>query len=255
MDVRILGAHVSEIADAKPTALVVDETLALDAGSLCSGLTLDEQRKLKAILITHYHYDHVKDLPMIGMNFAYHGCLDVYATATVFQALSTHLLDGKLYPNFLQWPDSQPALNFIRMEEYGRITIAGYSVMALPVPHGVPAVGFHVASPEGKSLFFTGDTAGGLSGCWEHISPELFITEMSWPQDMEAWARKTTHLSPQILRTDLVEFRRLKGYLPQIVLIHLDPAHESEVAAEVAEIARELDASIALGREGMVISI
>jgi ribonuclease BN (tRNA processing enzyme) len=255
MEIRILGAHVTEIASAKTTALVIDGTLALDAGSLCSGLTLEDQRKLKAILLTHYHYDHVKDLPVIGMNFAYHGCLDVYGTTAVFEALSTHLLDGKLYPNFLEWPDLQPALNFIRLEEYGRIAIDGYSVMALPVPHGVPSVGFQVTSPEGKSLFFTGDTAGGLSNCWEHASPDVLVTEMSWPQKMEAWARKTTHLSPQILKADLLEFRRLKGYLPRTVLIHLDPAHESEIAAEVAEIARELDASIALGREGMLVSI
>ena len=255
MEVRILGAHVTEIAGAKPTALVINGTLALDAGSLCSGLTLHDQRKLKAVLITHYHYDHVKDLPMIGMNFAYHGCLDVYGTTTVLEALSTHLLDGKLYPNFLKWPDLQPALNFIRLEEYERISIDGYGVMAFPVPHGVPSVGFQVTSPEGKSLFFTGDTAGGLSACWEHVSPELLITELSWPQEMEAWARRTTHLSPQLLRRELLEFRKLKGYVPRTVLIHLDPAHESEVAAEVAEIAQELGASIALGREGMTVSV
>jgi ribonuclease BN (tRNA processing enzyme) len=222
---------------------------------LCSGLTLHDQRKLKAVLITHYHYDHVKDLPMIGMNFAYHGCLDVYGTTAVFEALSTHLLDGKLYPNFLKWPDLQPALNFIRLEEYERISIDGYGVMAFPVPHGVPSVGFQVTSPEGKSLFFTGDTAGGLSACWEHVSPELLITELSWPQEMEAWARRTTHLSPQLLRRELLEFRKLKGYVPRTVLIHLDPAHESEVAAEVAEIAQELGASITLGREGMTVSV
>jgi hypothetical protein len=39
------------------------------------------------------------------------------------------------------------------------------------------------------------------------------------------------------------------------VLIHLDTAHESEVAAEVAEIAQELAASITLGREGMTVSV
>ncbi|MDM8001139.1 MAG: MBL fold metallo-hydrolase [Dehalococcoidia bacterium] len=255
MEIRILGAHVTEAADARPTSLVIDDILALDAGSLCSGLSIRSQRNLKAVLITHYHYDHVKDLPMIGMNFASYGCLDVYGIESVLEALSTHLLDGKLYPDFRQWPDSQPSLKFIKLDEYERITISGYSVMPVPVPHGVPTVGFHVTSPLGKSVFFTGDTAGGLEGCWEHIFPDLLITEMSWPQSMEAWAKKTTHLSPQVLKADLLEFRRLKGYLPRTVLIHLDPARESEVAAEVAEIARELDASIVLGREGMLVSV
>lgn len=255
MEVRILGAHLTEIGNAKPTALLIDGILAIDAGSLCSALTLQDQRKLKAVLITHWHYDHVKDLPMIGMNIAYYGCLDVYGTAALFEALATHLLDGKLYPNFLEWPNTRPALRFITLDEYERISVEGYGVVALPVPHGVPSVGFHVTSPEGRSLFFTGDTAGGLSRCWEHVSPDLLVTELTWPQKMEDWARRTTHLSPQLLRTELLEFRRLKGYVPRIVLIHLDPAHESEVASEMAEIARELDASITLGREGMTVPV
>jgi ribonuclease BN (tRNA processing enzyme) len=255
MEVQILGAHVTEIASAKTAALVIDGTLALDAGSLCSGLSVHDQRRLKAILITHYHYDHVKDLPMIAMNFAYHGAIGIYATSAVLEALSTHLLDGKLYPNFLEWPDSQPSLSFITLEEYERINIEGYSVAAVPVTHSVPSVGFQVTSPEGKRLFYTGDTAGGLSHCWEHVSPDLLITEMSWPQEMEAMARRTTHLCPGLLREELVEFRRLKGYVPRIVLIHLDPQHEAQLGQEVAEVARELGASITLGWEGMKVSV
>lgn len=255
MKVRILGAHLTEIASAKPTALVVDSILALDAGSLCSALTMDEQRKLRGVFITHYHYDHVRDLPLIGMNLAYRGCLNVYGTAATFDALSTHLLDGKLYPNFREWPESHPSLQFITLEGHARVAVEGYTVVALPVPHGVPSVGFQVISPEGRSLFFTGDTGGGLSSCWEHASPDLLITEMTWPRQMEAWAKRTTHLSPQLLRTELLEFRRLKGYVPRTVLVHLDPASESEVSAEVAEIAQELGVSITLGQEGMLVTV
>jgi ribonuclease BN (tRNA processing enzyme) len=40
----------------------VDDVLALDAGGLTSSLALSEQLGLKAVLITHRHYDHVKVL-------------------------------------------------------------------------------------------------------------------------------------------------------------------------------------------------
>ncbi len=255
MEVRILGAHQTEIGDARPTALVIDGLLAVDAGSLCSGLTLPDQRRLKALLITHQHYDHVKDLPMIGLNLAYHGCLEVYGTGALFEALSTHLLDGQLYPNFLDWPPGRPSLRFNRIEEYGRFDVEGYSVLALPVPHSVPSVGFQVTSPGGGSLFFTGDTGGGLSHCWQHIAPDLLVTELTFPGAMEDLARRKTHLSPPQLKAELLDFRRAKGYVPRVLLIHLDPAQEAAVASEVAGIARDLDASITLGREGMTVTV
>ncbi|TET86709.1 MAG: lactamase, partial [Dehalococcoidia bacterium] len=98
MEIEILGAHMTEVTNAKPTALVIDGVLALDAGSLCSSLTLSAQQKLKAILITHQHYDHIRDIPALAMNLSYQGVLQIYSTPPVFEVLSTHLLDGKIYP-------------------------------------------------------------------------------------------------------------------------------------------------------------
>lgn len=255
MEVRILGAHQTETGEARPTSLLIDGLLAIDAGSLCSGLELPDQVRLKAVLVTHHHYDHVKDLPMIGLNLAYRGCLEVYGTGVLFETLSTHLLDGQLYPNFLEWPPGRPSLRSHRIEEYRPFDAAGYSVLAVPVPHSVPAVGFQVTSPGGRRLFFTGDTGGGLSPCWEHVAPDLLITEMTFVGEMQDRARQKGHLSPPQLAAELAGFRQAKGYLPRVVLVHLDQAREAEVAAEVAGIARELEASITLGREGMTVNV
>lgn len=255
MEVRILGAHQTEIGEARPTSLLIDGLLAIDAGSLCSALALPDQLRLKAVLVTHHHYDHVKDLPMIGLNLAYLGSLEVYGTGVLFEALSTHLLDGQLYPNFLEWPTGRPSLRFNRIEEHRPFDAAGYSILAVPVPHSVPAVGFQVTSPGGRRLFFTGDTGGGLSHCWEHVAPDLLVTEMTFTGDMRDRARQKMHLSPPQLAAELAGFRRAKGYVPRVLLVHLDPARESEVAAEVAGIARDLDASINLAREGMTVTV
>lgn len=251
MEVEILGAHSVEIADAKLPALVIDEVLALDAGSLCSSLSLSDQQKLKAVLITHYHYDHVRDIPIIAMNLSQQAVLDVYSIPPVFEVLSTHLLDGKMYPNFLQWPEEQPAVRFTAIEPYEPTNIAGYSVLAIPVPHPVPTMGFQVTSSEGKKLFYTGDTGAGLSACWEYVSPDLIITELSLPHRMEEWARNVGHLTPQLLKAELLQFRKAKNYLPPTLLIHINPTFESEIEREVAEVAEELETSITLGREGM----
>jgi len=47
-------------------SLLVDEELAIDAGSLASGLTFEEQARLSAVLLSHGHYDHVRDVPAVG---------------------------------------------------------------------------------------------------------------------------------------------------------------------------------------------
>jgi ribonuclease BN (tRNA processing enzyme) len=189
------------------------------------------------------------------MNLSYQGALQVYSIPPVFKVLSTHLLNGKIYPNFLKWPEHQPAVKFIPIELYQPTNISGYSVLAVPVPHTVPAVGFQVASPEGKKVFYTGDTGVGLSACWEYVSPHLLVTEVSLPQQMEEWAIKVAHLTPGLLKAELLQFRQAKGYIPSTILIHINPALESEIEREVAQVAEELGASIALGREGMKIRL
>ena len=67
MHLRILGAHQLESRDHRLTALLVDGRLALDAGSLGRGLTLEEQGRIAAVALTHRHYDHLRDLPTLGM--------------------------------------------------------------------------------------------------------------------------------------------------------------------------------------------
>jgi ribonuclease BN (tRNA processing enzyme) len=246
---------MAEVAGAKLTALLVDDVLALDAGSLCSSLSLPAQQRLEAILLTHHHYDHVRDIPTLAMNIFKRGSITVYSVPSTFEVLSTHLLDGEMYPNFLEWPEGNPAVRFVAVKPYEPTNIGRYSVVAVPVAHGVPTVGFQVCSPEGKKAFYTGDTGFGLSSCWEHISPDLLITELTMPQRMEDWARKAAHLTPQLLKAELLEFRKLNGYTPPTILVHINPSFESEIEEEVAKVAQELEVSIALAHEGMKINL
>ncbi len=256
MEIQILGAHMTETATSRFPSLLIDGTLALDAGGLSSSLSLSDQQKLKAILLTHYHYDHIKDIPTLGMNF-YHfeRTLDIYSIPPVFEMISSNLLADGIYPKFFQWPEEKPALNFIVMEPYQPMNIDNYSILAVPVFHGVPAVGFQVTSAGGKRLFYTGDTGIGLSACWEYVSPDLLITEVSMPQRLEKRAVDAGHLSPQSLKSELLQFRKVKGYLPHIYIVHLNPFFEDEIEREVAEVAEELGVNITLGKEKMRISV
>ncbi|MFC2057279.1 MBL fold metallo-hydrolase [Chloroflexota bacterium] len=143
MNIKLLGAHNCESQRTKFSTLLIDDTLVLDAGGLTSSLHFPAQQKLKAILLTHQHYDHIKDVPALAMNLYLDGAtIDIYSVSPVYNALATHLFDGKIYPNFLELPLENPTIKFTVIEPQKTKQIEGYSVLAVPGNHSVPAVGY-----------------------------------------------------------------------------------------------------------------
>lgn len=258
MKVQILGAHLAEQKGARLTSLLIDGVLVVDAGGLTSALSLPEQKKIKTVLLTHHHFDHTRDLVTLAANAAYYwqGQLVVYALRYTLDIVTTCLLDGKIYADFLKYPSKEkPTLILEAIEPYSRKTIAGYDVLAVSVKHSVPAVGYQITSSDGKSLFYTSDTTVGISDCWQHISPQLLITEVSGPNKYEDWLKKVGHFSARLLKEELTKFRQLKGYLPRVIVIHIGNPFEQEIKEEVARVAQELEADISLGYEDMKITL
>lgn len=256
MEIKVLGAHNCESRHTRCTSLLIDDALALDAGGLTSSLSFKAQLKLKAVLLTHQHYDHTRDIPFLAMNFFLHGrTINVYATLPVYEVLSSNLLDGKLYPNFLETPQPKPTINFTIVEPLQVSQIAGYGVVPIPANHAVPAIGYQVTAPDGKRLFYSGDTGPGLSKCWQHISPQMLFVELTAPDKYKNFGKESGHLTPGLLKEELVSFRKIKGYLPPVVLVHMNPELEPEIAAEIAPLAQLLNTPITLAHEGMRIHL
>jgi len=256
MKVKVLGAHNCESEDTKLVSLLIDDFLAIDAGGLTSSLSWPSQLKLKAILLSHRHYDHIRDIPAVAMNsFLNDSTVNVYSTPSVYEAFDTHLLNVELYPKFMELPQGNPTINFTAIEQGETEFIKGYTILALPVNHSVPTVGFQVASPDGKTMFYTADTGPGLTSCWEKISPHLLVVEVTAPNRYEDFAKEAGHLTPSLLEQELIDFRELKGYLPQVVTVHMHPGLEKEIEAEIAKVVESLDARISLAYEGMEIQL
>jgi ribonuclease BN (tRNA processing enzyme) len=206
-------------------------------------------------LLSHHHYDHIRDVPAIALA-THQRTIEVYAPAATLDVLSSYLLDGTIYPKFTEWPSPEkPRLKLRSLEPYKEELIAGYSALALPVYHTIPTVGYQLTSGEGKSLFYSSDTGPGLSACWDYISPQLLIVELTFPDRLGDVALGTGHLCPRLLGHELSEFRCSKGYLPPVVLVHINPAVEVEIKGEIAQVAQELGASITLGYEGLRLSL
>lgn len=245
MILRFLGTHDAESISTRLVSIVIDEILAVDAGSLTSGLTFDEQMNIKAILLSHGHYDHIRSIPAFAFNNSQR-CTKIFSTRQTLQILSSHLIDGIIYPDFTSDTSflGRETLQLIHMEPYDKQLIQDYEVMAIPVRHPLDAVGFEIISPDGKSIFYTGDTGPGLSYVWEHISPKLIITDLTFPNRLEKMAIDAGHLCPEMLKGELEEFYRIKRFTPDVIALHLNPQFEVEITEEIKEVANRLSLKI-----------
>ena len=256
MDIRFLGAHNCESETTSCICLLIDNTLVIDAGGLTSHLSIAEQKKLESILLTHQHYDHIRDIPGLALNLSLQGAsISVYATANVHAAIETHLLNGKVYPKFQTMPDNNPTIRLNVIKPYEPQMVDGHGILAIPVPHIDVTVGYLVSDKQGKTMFYTGDTGPGLAACWNHISPQLLIIDVTLPNDHEKFARETGHLTPNLLQQELVSFRDCKGYLPEVIAVHMDTGLERKIKEEIAAVGRALDISITMAKEGMQLHI
>ena len=256
MNIQVLGAHNIESRECKCISLVIDDILAIDAGALTSSLSLAAQQNLKAVLLTHQHYDHIRDIPILGMNFRLHdNTINVYSIQPVYEALSTYLLNDVLYPKFMENPAEKPTIQFKILSVGETKSISGYTILTVPMNHTVPTVGYQITSPDGKSVFYTSDTGPGLTECWRRVSPDLLIIEVTVPNKYHEFARRSGHLTPNLLQQELESFREIKGYLPRIVLVHMNPLDEKGIETEIATVASTLNTTILLGKEGMQIEV
>ncbi len=68
VDLRVIGCHGGETPKHRTSAFVVGGKLAIDAGSITSGMTVADQVALDACLVSHAHLDHVRDLATLADN-------------------------------------------------------------------------------------------------------------------------------------------------------------------------------------------
>jgi len=256
MDIRVLGAHNSETMTTSCVSLLIDGKLAVEAGGLTSRLTFEEQSQIDAVVITHNHMDHVRDIPTLALNFFRRSAsIDIYSTAHVCDSIKEHLLNREMYPEFHAIPKEKPTVSFQELEPLGLQWIDGHSILPVPVNHKGDAVGYLIKDKNDKSVFFTGDTGPGLSECWRHITPQLLIIDVTMCNAREDFARKTGHLTPRLLEDELIKFREINGYIPAVLTIHMDSSQESGIRSELHEVQEHLHTAINMAHEEMCLAI
>lgn len=251
MRVRVLGAHNAASATTAPVSLLVDDVICIDAGAVHTALTIEEQRRVRAVLLTHRHFDHIHGVPLLAINTAGHGLTRVYGLESVLAELQEHLINGVLYPDFL--PGGKlPSLDLRTIEPLEEIDADGHTALAVPVEHGVDAVGYEVRSADGRSIFYTGDTGGGLASAWEHVSPDALFCEVTHPNGHGAGSK---HLTPARFEAELASYLARKPAPARVITVHMTPWLEETIVAELGDVSQRLGVEIEPAYEGMVVEV
>jgi cAMP phosphodiesterase len=256
MELEILGAHNCESESARLTCLLVDRVLAIDAGGLTSSLSIDEQLHLKAVLITHHHFDHVRDLATLGMNLWSSGPLPVYGLESSLQTVLIHIFNGVLYPDFTSRPSPEkPAFKFHPVAPGKVFTVGSYSILPFLVNHGIPTAGYQITGADRKSFVYTGDTHRLPEATWQGLAPRLIVSEVTVPDKYESMARESGHLTPKMLKDELLAFKKIHKYIPPVITVHMSPHLEDDIQKELSRVAEDLGTEITCGYEGMRVVI
>ena len=236
--------------------MLVDHDLIIDAGSISSSLPVPLKEMPSNVLLTHQHYDHIKDIPMVAIALYQNSMtIDAYATKSVCHDIQTNLFNGSIYPDFQHMPETRPTVNLRTITPGPEVKIGNYKVAALPVVHTNGSVGYQVTDMAGNSFFYSGDTGAGLSKCWRNLAPQLLLVEVTLPDRLEDFARKSGHLTPRLLSKELKVFLAIHSYLPRIGIIHMEPSMEREIVEGIAAVQEELAVPITILSEDMQLHI
>jgi ribonuclease BN (tRNA processing enzyme) len=209
MRLKVLGAYGASDAEHNLTGYLIDDWFAVDAGTLTSKLSFAQQSRVQAVFITHPHADHIRDLPhLIHNRFAQNTPpLTLFAARDVMELLMRDVFNGVAWPDFskIMQQSGKPVVQYRPLTHGKKVMFNDVGITAVPVDHQIPAAGV-ILELNGQAITFTGDT-GPTQEIWKRTNKidnvVAVITEASFPNDQQALADETAHLSPNTFGEEL----------------------------------------------------
>lgn len=217
------------------TCFLIDDCVAVDAGSIALASSAEQRSKVRDIIVTHPHMDHIASLP-IFIDDLYNSLQEpmrIHATAEVIRLLERDVFNWNVYPRFSELKNEYgPVMEYLPIPDDGKFKVAHLDVIAVPVNHIVPTVGL-IVSDEKSSVAFSSDTAETES-FWEILNNvehlDALLIEASFPNEMAELAEVSRHFTPASLRQEL---QKLNHNGMDILTVHLKPTYREMIISQL----------------------
>lgn len=255
MKLKLLPSTLQEDGSASPrqhfTCFVIDDLVAIDAGSLATSATDVHREQIRDIVLTHAHLDHVAGLPIFvdDLFATLTEPLRIHAAPEIIEIMERDIFNWSVYPRFSELSNKQkPVLCYLPFQAGKKFNVRHLSLTAVDVNHKVPSTGF-VISDETSTIVLTGDTAE-MDSFWGVVngldSINAVLVECAFPDELTDLADISHHLTPSKLVDELSKFERKDC---PVYVINMKPMYRDEIVTQIHELQRPNLHILDVGRE------
>lgn len=255
MKIKLLPSSFESDGSASPrqhtTCFVIDDVVAIDAGSLAHAATDLHRENLRDIIITHAHLDHIAGLPLFvdDLFSTLNGPVRVHAAREVIDILERDIFNWSVYPRFSELTnDNGVVLEYSTLVPMTESKIKHLTLRPVEVNHKVPTCGF-VISDGRSTIAFTGDTAE-TDAFWNELKSvskldALFI-ECAFPDELAELAEVSHHLTPKGLAAEIGKFNDADC---RVFVINLKPMYRTRIIEQINALGLSRAEVLDVGRE------
>ncbi|MEA1982728.1 MAG: HD domain-containing protein [Campylobacterota bacterium] len=237
--ITILGAYGTKAKGHGTSAFFLNKKNVIDAGNLLEPLNI-ESIDIENIWMTHSHLDHIIDIAYILDNYfnLRKKSLNIIGLPQTIKAIRENFLNNTIWPDFSKIKltlSDEMAVTYTELEVGKEYDLGNNeSIRAFETDHTVASCGY-IYKKNSASVLITADTYS-LENLVKEVEEDdrinSIVVECSFPNELEALAIESKHLTPKLVFEQLKEIKRddLKLYIN-----HIKPSFFKKISDEIEE--------------------
>lgn len=216
---------------------LINDSVAIDAGSLGIHGSPCKQARIKHVLLSHTHIDHTATLPIFIEN-AYEGkadCVTIHGSQSVLESLRGDIFNDRTWPDFVALSEgSAPFLRLEVLEPERPLEVEGLKITPIAVNHVIPTFGFLIE--DSRSAVLIASDTGPTDNLWTYSNraPHLdaVFLEAAFPNAMSELAAISKHLTPALFGLEIQKLKRQAA----IIAVHIKARYRNQILRELNEL-------------------